>query len=129
MKTTDTSLQDKQIIYFIISNTTNHGHEKKFVWPPLPDISMGEEFIQEVKAWHYQVKIWIQDNPNRFKSAVNGVYTPISTHKPLTILRHKPTGNVGCFVQDYNHSGKRIIQIKLNEGGSYFANSSEFEAA
>jgi hypothetical protein len=129
MKTENTLLQDKQIIYFIISNTTNNGRENRFTWPPLPDVAMGEEFIQETKAWHQQVKDWIQNNPNRFISAVNGIYTPPSTHHPLTNLRHKPTGCVGCFVQDYMHSSKRVTQIKLNEGGYYFACSSEFEAA
>jgi hypothetical protein len=129
MKTTDTLLQDKQIVYFISSNSQDCGGEKKFTWPPLPDISMGEDFIQEVKAWHNQVKVWIQDNPARFKKAVNGVYTSHSTHKQSTILRHKLTGCIGRFVQDFNNSGKRVTQVKLNDGGFYFACSSEFEAA
>lgn len=130
MKTEYPLYQDVQISYFISSNSSAYGDEKRFAWPQLPDKSMGEEFIQEVKAWHYKVKVWIQDNPKRFKSAVNGVYEPISTHKPLATLRHKPTGRMGCFITEYNHSSNKVTtQVKITDGGSYFACSSEFEAA
>ena len=130
MTTTDSVHQDIQISYFISSNSSNHGGEKRFVWPQLPDKSMGDEFIQEVKALHYKVEVWIHDNPERFKSAVNGIYIPISTHKPSGILRHKPTGNIGSFVKEYNHSDDKLTtQVNLNDGGSYFACSSEFEVA
>lgn len=43
---------DMQISYFIITNSSIHGDEKSFAWPQLPDKPMGDEFIQEVKAWH-----------------------------------------------------------------------------
>ena len=129
MTTAETLSQDMKISYFISSNSQKNGGEKTFIWPPLPDISMGEEFIKAIKVWHYQVEVWIQDNPDRFKSAVNGVYIPLSTYKPLTSLRHKPTGNIGHFIQEFNHSDKMATtHVKLNSGDSYFACSSEFEA-
>ena len=71
MTTADSVHQDIQISYFISSNSSNHGGEKRFVWPQLPDKSMGNDFIQEVKALHYKVVVWIQYNHERFKSALN----------------------------------------------------------
>lgn len=68
-------MNEKDIIYFIISHTIKYKNGyKKFKWPVLPDLSMGEDFIKKIKQQHKVIKQWMLRNPEKVKLAEKGYY-------------------------------------------------------
>ena len=62
--------KEKNFIYFIMSHFING----EFIWPILPDPTMGEEFINKIKKEHEEIRTWIIENPFKFDLAKKGYY-------------------------------------------------------
>lgn len=62
--------KEKNFIYFVMSHSING----EFIWPILPDPTMGEEFINKIKKEHEEIRTWIIENPFKFDLAKKGYY-------------------------------------------------------
>ena len=62
--------KEKKFIYFIMSHSING----EFIWPMLPDPTMGEEFINKIEKEHKEISNWIKENPFKFDLAKKGYY-------------------------------------------------------
>lgn len=67
-------MDEKKIIYFIMSHSVDMGGKMTFQWPVLPDPTMGVEFIEKIKAEHAEIAEWIKKNHVAFWQAQNGYY-------------------------------------------------------
>lgn len=62
--------KEKKFIYFVMSHSLNG----EFIWPMLPDPTMGETFINKIKEEHKEISNWIRENPFKFNLAKKGYY-------------------------------------------------------
>lgn len=67
---------EKAIMYFISSHSreATDGYTMCYEQPVLPDLEMGDDFVNRVKSWLTVVEKWIKENDKKFKIAQNGYY-------------------------------------------------------
>ena len=68
------TINEVEIIYFIMSHTDFSLPEPQFQWPVLPVPEMGEQFCERIKRQHRVIERWIIDNPKKYKLAQKGYY-------------------------------------------------------
>lgn len=69
-------MEEKSIVYFIMSHTVENNNGREFVCPQAPNPVMGEEFCNNILKEHEAVQKWITENPDKFVLAKYGHYLP-----------------------------------------------------
>lgn len=76
-------MEEKNIIYFIMSHTVETQNGREYVCPAKPNPSMGEEFCNNIQREHDEVQKWITENPEKFVLAKYGHYSPANEYRTI----------------------------------------------
>lgn len=76
-------MEEKNIVYFIMSHTVETQNGREYVCPAKPNPSMGEEFCNNIQREHDEVQKWITENPEKFVLAKYGHYSPANEYRTI----------------------------------------------
>lgn len=96
-------MEEKNIVYFIMSHTVETKDGREYVCPAKPNPSMGEEFCNNIQREHDEVQKWITENPEKFVLAKYGHYSPANEYRTIVrdcFLRGSIKAQAGCIKAD-----------------------------